>query len=117
MGWKAIHRWLGLTAGTLALVLGLSGAILAFDPVQQAWQAPAAPSESHMRSNHGTPSRASPVATESTEPTELRLSRTGEALARFRARTPEGPGTAEASPGFDAWGDQADKFQTQETML
>ncbi len=42
MGWKAIHRWLGLTAGTLALVLGLSGAILAFDPVQQAWQAPAA---------------------------------------------------------------------------
>lgn len=45
MGWKAIHRWLGLTAGTLALVLGLSGAILAFDPVQQAWQAPAAPSE------------------------------------------------------------------------
>lgn len=43
MGWKAIHRWLGLTAGTLALVLGLSGAILAFDPVQQAWQASAAP--------------------------------------------------------------------------
>lgn len=45
MGWKAIHRWLGLTAGTLALVLGLSGAFLAFDPVQQAWQAPAAPSD------------------------------------------------------------------------
>ena len=43
MGWKAIHRWLGLTAGTLALVLGLSGALLAIDPVQQAWQAPAAP--------------------------------------------------------------------------
>ncbi|WP_027996376.1 PepSY domain-containing protein [Simplicispira psychrophila] len=43
MGWKAIHRWLGLTLGTLALVLGISGAILAFDPVQQAWQAPAAP--------------------------------------------------------------------------
>ena len=42
MSWKAIHRWLGLTAGTLALVLGLSGAFLAFDPVQQAWQAPAA---------------------------------------------------------------------------
>ncbi len=45
MGWKAIHRWLGLTAGTLALVLGLSGAILAFDPVQQSWQAPAAPGD------------------------------------------------------------------------
>lgn len=43
MGWKGIHRWVGLTAGTLALVLGLSGAMLAFDPVQQAWQAPAAP--------------------------------------------------------------------------
>ena len=45
MGWKAIHRWLGLTAGTLALVLGVSGAILAFDPVQEAWQAPAAPGD------------------------------------------------------------------------
>ncbi|MEN9437300.1 MAG: hypothetical protein RIR09_1955 [Pseudomonadota bacterium] len=45
MGCKAIHRWLGLSAGTLALVLGLSGAILAFDPVQQAWQAPAAPAD------------------------------------------------------------------------
>ena len=42
-----------------------------------------------------------PEESESTEPTELRLSRTGEALARFRARAPEGPGTAEASPGFD----------------
>ena len=40
MGWKAIHRWLGLVAGALALVLGLSGALLAIDPVQQAWQAP-----------------------------------------------------------------------------
>ncbi|MEO8297472.1 MAG: PepSY domain-containing protein, partial [Burkholderiales bacterium] len=40
-----VHRWLGLTAGTLALVLGASGAFLAFDPVQQAWQAPAAPGE------------------------------------------------------------------------
>jgi sulfite reductase (NADPH) flavoprotein alpha-component len=43
MNWKAIHRWLGLTVGTLAVVLGISGAILAIDPVQQAWQAPAAP--------------------------------------------------------------------------
>jgi sulfite reductase (NADPH) flavoprotein alpha-component len=42
MGWKAIHRWLGLTVGTLAVVLGVTGALLAIDPVQQAWQAPAA---------------------------------------------------------------------------
>lgn len=45
MSWKAIHRWLGLTVGTLAVVLGLSGAILAIDPVQQAWKAPAAPGD------------------------------------------------------------------------
>ena len=43
MSWRAIHRWLGLTLGTLAVVLGITGAILAIDPVQQAWQAPAAP--------------------------------------------------------------------------
>ncbi|WP_174764533.1 PepSY domain-containing protein [Alicycliphilus denitrificans] len=42
MGWKSVHRWLGLTLGTLAMVLGLSGALLAIDPLQQAWQAPAA---------------------------------------------------------------------------
>ena len=42
MGWRTIHRWLGLTLGALALVLGLSGALLAIDPVHQAWQAPAA---------------------------------------------------------------------------
>lgn len=45
MSWKGIHRWLGLTVGTLAVVLGVSGAILAIDPVQQAWQAPAAPGD------------------------------------------------------------------------
>lgn len=45
MDWKAVHRWLGLTIGTLAVVLGISGAILAFDPVQQAWRAPAAPDD------------------------------------------------------------------------
>jgi sulfite reductase (NADPH) flavoprotein alpha-component len=43
MSWKAIHRWLGLTLGTLAVVLGVTGAILAIDPVQQAWEAPSAP--------------------------------------------------------------------------
>ncbi|WBY03929.1 PepSY domain-containing protein [Ramlibacter tataouinensis] len=41
MGWKAIHRWLGLVAGSIAVLLGLTGALLAIDPVQQAWQAPA----------------------------------------------------------------------------
>ncbi|MGQ0599611.1 PepSY domain-containing protein [Aquabacterium sp.] len=45
MSWKAIHRWLGLTVGTLAVLLGVTGAILAIDPVQQAWQAPAAPGD------------------------------------------------------------------------
>lgn len=45
MSWKAIHRWLGLTVGTLAVVLGVTGAILAIDPVQQAWQVPAAPGD------------------------------------------------------------------------
>ena len=39
MSWRQIHRWLGLSAGTLALVLGLSGSLLAFDPLQQAWLA------------------------------------------------------------------------------
>ncbi len=39
MSWRRIHRWLGLTAGTLALVVGLTGALLAFDPLQQAWLA------------------------------------------------------------------------------
>lgn len=45
MAWKAIHRWLGLTLGTLAVVLGLSGAVLAIDPVQQAWKAPVVPGD------------------------------------------------------------------------
>src|SRR5690606_19376909 len=45
MGWKAIHRWLGLVAGGVALVLGITGAVLALDPVQQAWRAPAAPAD------------------------------------------------------------------------
>lgn len=42
---KAVHRWLGLTLGTLAVVLGMTGALLAIDPVQQAWEAPAAPGD------------------------------------------------------------------------
>lgn len=38
MSWRLIHRWLGLSAGALALVLGVTGAILAIDPVGDAWQ-------------------------------------------------------------------------------
>ena len=45
MSWKVIHRWLGLTVGTLAVVLGITGSVLAIDPVQQAWQAPVAPGD------------------------------------------------------------------------
>lgn len=39
MTWRFIHRWLGLVAGTLALVLGLSGVILAANPAIDAWKA------------------------------------------------------------------------------
>lgn len=45
MGWRSIHRWLGLVAGALALVLAISGAVLAFDPVRDAWTTVAAPAE------------------------------------------------------------------------
>ena len=37
MGWRQVHRWLGLVAGALALVLGITGAVLALDPVRAAW--------------------------------------------------------------------------------
>ena len=33
MTWRALHRWLGLVAGAVALVLGVTGVILALDPV------------------------------------------------------------------------------------
>ena len=39
MFWRQIHRWLGLVAGTVALVLGLTGAVLSLDPVLSRWQA------------------------------------------------------------------------------
>ena len=39
MAWRQIHRWLGLMAGALALVIGITGAVLALDPVIAAWQA------------------------------------------------------------------------------
>ena len=45
MGWRLIHRWLGLVAGAVALVLGISGAVLAVDPVRDAWTAVPAASE------------------------------------------------------------------------
>lgn len=44
MAWRQVHRWLGLVAGTLALVLGITGTLLALDPLRNAWQsAPADP--------------------------------------------------------------------------
>lgn len=45
MTFRLIHRWLGLFAGALALVLGLTGAMLALDPVTDAWQARAGAGE------------------------------------------------------------------------
>lgn len=42
MGWKGVHRWVGLVLGGLAMVLGLTGMLLATDPVMQVVQAPAA---------------------------------------------------------------------------
>jgi sulfite reductase (NADPH) flavoprotein alpha-component len=39
MVWRQIHRWLGMVAGTLALVLGITGTLLALDPLRDAWQA------------------------------------------------------------------------------
>lgn len=38
MSWRLIHRWLGLGAGFVALLLGITGAILAIDPARDAWQ-------------------------------------------------------------------------------
>ena len=44
MQWRPIHRWLGLLAGALALVIGVTGLILAFFPVRDTWRAvPAEP--------------------------------------------------------------------------
>jgi sulfite reductase (NADPH) flavoprotein alpha-component len=44
MSWRQLHRWLGLVAGSVALLLGLTGTILAWDPVRDAWSAtPAQP--------------------------------------------------------------------------
>lgn len=45
MTWRLIHRWLGLVAGTVALVLGVTGLILAFYPVADAWKSAPAPAD------------------------------------------------------------------------
>ncbi|MBS0466775.1 MAG: PepSY domain-containing protein [Proteobacteria bacterium] len=42
MSWKWLHRWLGLVLGTLALVLGITGAALSLDPLRNAWLTPPA---------------------------------------------------------------------------
>ena len=39
MVWRLTHRWLGLVAGTLALLLGITGMLLALDPLRDALQA------------------------------------------------------------------------------
>ena len=39
MSWRLAHRWLGRVAGTLALVLGITGTLLALDPLRNAIQA------------------------------------------------------------------------------
>lgn len=39
MSWRLLHRWLGLVSGCVALVLGITGIILAWDPVRDASQA------------------------------------------------------------------------------
>lgn len=39
MNWRLIHRWLGLVAGSVALLVALTGTVLALDPVLSAWQA------------------------------------------------------------------------------
>lgn len=45
MSAKILHRWLGLLGGVLAVILALSGVLLAVDPVQQAWQAAPIPAD------------------------------------------------------------------------
>lgn len=45
MVWRLIHRWLGLVAGCVAVVLGITGAILAWDPVRDTWQVAATPAD------------------------------------------------------------------------
>lgn len=45
MAFRPIHRWLGLIVGALALVAGITGTVLAIDPLVSAWQASPAPAE------------------------------------------------------------------------
>ncbi|HEX6016620.1 MAG TPA: PepSY domain-containing protein, partial [Burkholderiaceae bacterium] len=45
MSWRLVHRWLGLIAGSVALVLGITGTILAWNPVRDAWQSQPAASD------------------------------------------------------------------------
>ncbi|MCC7463874.1 MAG: PepSY domain-containing protein [Gammaproteobacteria bacterium] len=45
MGWKVIHRWIGLAAGCFALVAGVTGVLLAIDPVVQARHATQTPAD------------------------------------------------------------------------
>lgn len=38
MTWRVVHRWLGLIAGAVAVLLGVTGVILATNPLQDAWR-------------------------------------------------------------------------------
>ncbi|QTD46992.1 PepSY domain-containing protein [Ottowia testudinis] len=64
MVWRQIHRWLGLVAGALALVIGITGAVLAIDPVRSAWQPRPAPAELSVATLAGRVSAAVPGAEE-----------------------------------------------------
>lgn len=37
MSWRVMHRWLGLVAGTVALIVAVTGMLLALEPVRDAW--------------------------------------------------------------------------------
>jgi len=60
MNWRLIHRWLGLTAGTVALVLGITGTILAFYPVRDAFQSVPAPADMSIATLVQNVSRSTP---------------------------------------------------------
>mgnify|MGYP001426063353 CR=1 FL=1 len=45
MVWRQIHRWLGVVAGALALVVGITGTALAIDAMASHWQASPTPAD------------------------------------------------------------------------
>ena len=63
-GWKALHRWVGLLAGAVALVLAVTGVLLAADPVQRAWQSPPMPLATSVAALAGRVAQTVPGAQE-----------------------------------------------------